>query len=306
MTLLEYFVGNEALRSQWAEELNVLQPAGIDCHDDAKVWWRCEKGHEWQARVNSRVYNGRGCPYCSNKSVLPGFNDLATLHPELAAQWHPELNGELAPSGVTPGSKKEVWWRCENGHEWQTRVSSRVYNGCGCPTCAKDAPASGGNDLASVHPELAAQWHPKLNGALSPSAVSRGSKKKVWWLCEKGHEWEAVVKDRALKRRGCPYCSGRKPVPGLNDLATLHPDVAAQWDYGRNEGDPRALSASSHEKVWWICERGHSWQAQVYARTGKNRSGCPLCSGKHPRPAQYDPRPAPTPRPGETANLLLP
>ncbi|WP_243024395.1 zinc-ribbon domain-containing protein [Clostridium sp. AM48-13] len=45
--------------------------------------WRCEKGHEWEAAVKSRTINRTGCPYCSHNKVLAGFNDLATLLPDI-------------------------------------------------------------------------------------------------------------------------------------------------------------------------------------------------------------------------------
>ena len=58
------------------------------------VWWICEKGHEWQAMVKSRV-SGCGCPFCTNRALMPGENDLATNRPEIARQWHPDKNGGL-------------------------------------------------------------------------------------------------------------------------------------------------------------------------------------------------------------------
>lgn len=67
--------------------------------------------------------------------MLKGFNDLKTLCPDIASQWHPSLNGALTPEMVTPGSKKKVRWTCENGHSWQTTVHVRS-EGSGCPVCA--------------------------------------------------------------------------------------------------------------------------------------------------------------------------
>ena len=41
-----------------------------------------------------------GCPYCSGRKVLAGYNDLATTHPGIAAMWHPRMNKRLKPTGV--------------------------------------------------------------------------------------------------------------------------------------------------------------------------------------------------------------
>ena len=61
------------------------------------------------------------------------------------------------------------------------------------------------NNLLVKHPELAKQWHPTKNGKLKPYDVTPGSGKKVWWICEKGHEWEAVIANRTGDGRGCPH-----------------------------------------------------------------------------------------------------
>ena len=68
--------------------------------------------------------------------VSPEYN-LAVLHPDVAAQWHPTKNGDLTPYDVTPGSGKKVWWKCEKGHEWDATVGDRT-RGRGCPHCYKE------------------------------------------------------------------------------------------------------------------------------------------------------------------------
>jgi len=61
-------------------------------------------------------------------------------------------------------------------------------------------------NLVVLHPEIAEQWHPTKNGDLRPENVTPGSDKKVWWLCEKKHEWEATVGNRTSHQSGCPEC----------------------------------------------------------------------------------------------------
>ena len=48
-------------------------------------------------------------------------------------------------------------------------------------------------NLSTKHPNLAEEWHPDRNGDLKPTDFTPGSDEKVWWLCEKGHEWEATI-----------------------------------------------------------------------------------------------------------------
>ena len=69
---------------------------------------------------------------------------------------------------------------------------------------------------------------------LSPKDVARGSSKKVWWKCEKGHEYEAVIGVKMTQGTGCPYCSGHRVLKGFNDLCTTHPELLKEWNYEKN------------------------------------------------------------------------
>ena len=115
---------------------------------------------------------------------------------ELLDQWHPTKNLPLTPDTVSGGSSRRVWWRCGKGHEWQSAVYARVSAGAGCPYCSGKLAVPGQTDLASRFPEVAFQWHPTKNAPLTPDQLLPGSHRLVWWLCKKGHEWQAVVKSR--------------------------------------------------------------------------------------------------------------
>ena len=271
------------LATQWhPTKNNGVTPADIPLGSHHMAGWVCEKGHEWKAIVKSRAIGGTGCPVCANRALLPGINDLATTHPELARQWHPAKNGSLTPHDVMAGTRRKVWWRCDRGHEWQAAVSSRAV-GTGCPVCAGKTAIPGENDLASLFPAIAAQWHPTRNGGLTPEKLTPYSNKKAWWLCPLGHEYTAAVAARITDRSGCPYCAGRKVLPGFNDLATLEPKVAAQWHPTLNGAlTPEQVTTGSHKKVWWECPNGHIWKAVIYSRAGpgSRKCGCPVCAGR--------------------------
>ena len=269
------------LAREWHPTKNLpLTPGHVLPGSEKKVWWRCSKGHEWQAEIRSRV-DGCGCPVCANRAVAPGVNDLASRFPKLAQEWHPTKNGTLTPQKVTSGTKRKVWWRCEKGHEWRVSVQSRTLDGTGCPVCAGRVVLPGENDMASQFPEVAREWHPTKNGALLPSQVPPTSKRRVWWLCPLGHEYMAAVGMRTMRNSGCPYCAGRKVLPGFNDLATLAPDVAQQWHPTLNGTlTPQMVTVGSRRKVWWECDQGHVWQAAIYSRTGPKKCGCPICAGR--------------------------
>ena len=271
-----------AIAAQWHPTKNgSLTPDALSPKSQRKVWWVCDQGHEWQATVKSRTA-GSGCPYCTNRRVLPGENDLASKYPAIAAQWHPTQNGTLGPEDVLPGSSRRVWWICEKGHEWQARINARIA-GNGCPVCKGKTVIEGQNDLAGLYPKLAVQWHPTKNGSLTPAGVTPYSNRKAWWICEKGHTYQAIIASRTQGGTGCPYCDGKKVLAGYNDLASSYPELAAQWHPEYNGGlTPEMVTAGSHKKVWWRCAEGHVWMAVVFSRTGKRQHGCPICAGKVP------------------------
>ena len=410
------------LAKEWHPTKNGdLTPQSVTSGSNKKVWWQCEKNHEWQSTINNRTSNKNNCPYCSGRYPVIGENDLATTSPSLSKQWHPSKNGDLTPQSVTSGSNKKVWWQCEKGHEWQAIISSRK-TGCGCPVCntfgtsypeqclffylrkvfkncqnrhrlivgddilevdifipeiglvleydgeywhrtkskrdfeksklikkqyslirirEEGLPTIEGDyciftkgtesdiqfalnhlfefiienfaldvsiiksiktieinpkkdsveifekyysqehesSLVFTHPELAKEWHPTKNGNLKPENFKRGSDKKVWWKCSKGHEWEAIISSRSIGR-GCPYCKGKRPIIGETDLATTHPELAKEWCSSKNgKLTPQSITFKSRKKVWWLCEQGHEWEGLVRSRSLKKIT-CPYCNGR--------------------------
>lgn len=180
--------GQSQLLEQWDAQRNLpLTPDLVTYGSKRKVWWRCKQGHTWQASICTRTGNGTSCPVCAGKMPVAGENDLQSRYPELAREWHPTRN-EITPQQVLPGSHKAVWWVCKRGHEWKASVKSRVV-GSGCPVCANRKILLNENDLATEFPEIAAQWHPTKNGTCTAHDVTSGSRRKIWWICDKGHAW---------------------------------------------------------------------------------------------------------------------
>ncbi len=371
-----------------------VKPSQIKPHRNQTYWWICKNGHHYRATPSARIA-GRGCPYCSNRKVLPGFNDLQTRLPELAKEWHPTKNGDLLPTMVTPRGDSVIWWKCSVcGFEWKVTLNRR----CGCPKCSdkrqtsfpeqaiyyyiqkvfpdavnryryrgyeldlyipsirtaveydgvyyhnsrrnqekdnikdsyceedgiklyrirdpqlgttrsatiipckdtiredhlekaikklfdcigvEDAPDIDiqrdghiilsmtqkyyrDRNLASLFPVVAAEWDYEKNAPLLPENVTPGSSHQVWWRCGQGHEWQATVNSRT-SGTGCPYCAGKKCLPGVNDLMTLRPDIAAEWNWDRNGNlTPDKILSKSNQKVWWKCSIcGTEWETSV-------------------------------------------
>lgn len=404
--LRTFDIEHPELVAQWHPWLNgSLTPADLTAGSNEYVWWLCPLGHTWQARVKKR-HQGRGCPVCAHRRSDPGVNDvtarapwvarawhpsrnlgrpasevvpgsklvrwfccdpgheyqmrvkdrarffncpacaarlplgvvglltlngwgspwftvgpvvfgpdalppakpLAVAAPHLLQEWHPTRNGPLTAADVTTASTEQVWWTRQTcGHEWQDTVANRAA-GARCPACeririreqvvalgpeqAPPAPAGprlrrGVNDLETVYPQVAAFWHPTRNGDLTPDQVGPGSTTVVDWTCPVRHTYPMAVADR-VRRVGCPVCSGRRVVPGVNDLATLNPALAAQWHPTRN-GDLTAqhVSLKSGKRPWWLCpDCGNEWKATIASRS--NGAGCAACrrAARYGRPAR--------------------
>lgn len=222
--------------------------------------WKCNLGHRWKATVNKRS-SGKGCPTCAGKVLQIGFNDLATVKPELAREAY-----EWDPKTVTRGSHSERLWKCKSGHIWKSKINNRVA-GSGCPICVGQQVLIGFNDFATTQSLLASEafgW--------DPTTVTQGTRVKKEWRCKVGHTWFASVAHRSAGL-GCPICSGKKVLVGFNDLATVEPALAAQafgWD-------PRTVTRSVGVIREWSCELGHVWKAVVASRASGVK--CPYCSG---------------------------
>ena len=303
---------NPKLAAQWHPTKNGdLKPTQVTANTNKKVWWILAyddpktKKHfdfEWEAIISNRN-KGIGCPYFNGTAVWSGFNDLQTLNPELAKQWHPTKNGNLNPTDVTVNSNKKAWWlllykdpktQKHFKFEWKASVSSR-NNNRGCPYLAGKTVLYGFNDLQTVNPELAKQWHPTKNGNLKPTQVTVNTDKKVWWILAyddpktKKHfdfEWKAAISDRN-NGKNCPYLSGKAVWLGFNDLATINPELAAQWHSARNGNlKPTQVTVNSNKKVWWILSYDDTktgkhfnfeWKDSISHRNGGR--GCPYLSG---------------------------
>ena len=275
----KYVIDNAELMAEWNWEKNTelrFDPNLLTVGSGKKVWWQCQEGHEWQATIDSRN-KGAGCPCCSGRMVIKGYNDLESVNPMLAREWNYAKNTGLAPNDVLPNSNKKVWWKCLKGHEWQALISNR-NKGTSCPCCAGQKVIKGYNDLGIVNPRLAQEWNYEKNGALKPEDFTESSGKRVWWKCNKGHEWQARIADRNTGH-GCPYCSNRYIINGENDLQTANPTLANEWNYEKNENlKPENFAANSGRRVWWKCRKGHEWQATIVSRNRGNV--CPICSSE--------------------------
>lgn len=244
----------EQLKSEWTGECDNGSHYEIDevsfGSSRKKFKWKCSKGHEWFATVNSRTSSKSGCPYCSrenhgemmSKVKLSEKNSLKTwclssgeFGKQLMAEWTGESEDgtHYEMNEVARASRKKFKWVCSKGHEWFSTVAHRTI-GRSCPHChnanrgeiESKAKLSNENSLktwclsnGSFGERLIKEWTGECTDGkhYKIDEVTKASNKKLKWICSKGHEWLAEVATRAYKKQGCPYCSGNR-VSNENSL----------------------------------------------------------------------------------------
>jgi very-short-patch-repair endonuclease len=203
-----------------------------------EIWWICDKKcaygclHEWQTTIANRT-SGCGCPYCCiPRKQLCEHDSIKYTHPKIAEQWHPTKNGELKPEQFSFGSHEEnTWWLCDKtcdygcNHEYQSTISNRC-NGHGCPFCENQQSCIH-TSIVYTNPKLVKQWHPTKNGCLLPENFTYGSGQRIWWVCDKKHEWESTIDNR--RNRGCPYCRNKTEQKLYDALIPQYPKLEREF-----------------------------------------------------------------------------
>ncbi len=257
-------------------------------------WRTCEfANHIYETEIGSKIRSFQrtgtdpsSCPICLNRQTVRGVNDLATTHPQLLGELSPTRNEGLDSTKINPGSKRKIWWVCPEGHEYDKPLVKRTQYKEDCPYCSGARTLRGFNDLATLRPDIAKSWHPSKNLPDTPEGLALKSNRKFFWVCEKGHDYHCTVAHRE-EGKGCPYCANKRLLRGFNDLATIRPDLAMEFDSDRNGLGPEQVIAGSYVRYWWKCSEGHEWSQRPIVRWNRN---CPDCAeiGYHPaRPAQF-------------------
>ena len=77
-------VTNPEILKKWDYEKNEEKsPSEYTKGSNEVVWWKCEKGHSWKAKIRQEINRKHNCPYYANDKVWKGYNDLETTNPIL-------------------------------------------------------------------------------------------------------------------------------------------------------------------------------------------------------------------------------
>lgn len=217
---------------------NGLSPFDISPYSHKNFFWICKKSKKHSFLSSpANISRGRGCPYHSSPPKKIGYgNDLQSNNPKLAKEWHPTKN-KLKASEVFPSSSKKFFWICSKKHFWMQSPHLRSA-GRNCPYCLNKK-VGFGNDFQTLFPEMAIEWHPTKN-KFKPFEIIAGGSKKIFWICNYGHEWTASMDNRVNKGSGCPKCSGQSSRVELyiySELQTIFQKVINREKINKDEID---------------------------------------------------------------------
>lgn len=273
---------------QWDYELNkgVSTPEFLHAHSNKQYYWKCEVGHpSYLCSLDKKTIRKYGCPVCSNHKVIKGINDFKSSNPQLMLDWDYELNEGIDPESLSPKSITVVNWKCHIcGNKWKGRIRDATKKMINCPACSfvdrghKKHIAALKKNGGIVRKDLLKDWDYTRNER-GPDEYSPNSNEIVFWKCHIcGHEWKSKVSNRS-HGRGCPCCSNRVLVQGVNDLQTTHPDIANEWDYKLNFPiTPKDVMHGTAHEYYWICPYGHKPYLKSPNKRTSQHSGCPVCN----------------------------
>lgn len=281
-------IADHPILSQMWMSRNQQAPHQVPLYSRMKGWWECPTCHYQFERVIAYQTQKNGdCPRCLIAQKCQ-HHHLGLTHPQIAQTLLSDKNEGWEAIHLTASSNRKLWWRCEQcGRHYETRVSERIKNHR-CGYCAKRK-VSSLNALSVMNPSLAKEWHPRLNGDVTPDEIAVNSNRIFWWLCSRcGYSWRSACKTRNLQQTQCPACHQhrrqtmefyiKKEVS--QSLAQKLPQICHQWHDEKNAPlQPTDVGKYSQKQVWWRCHHcQHEWLASVISRTRTQKGRvCPNC-----------------------------
>ena len=274
--------------AQWHPTKNgKLKPNKVTAHAQRiKPWWKCNKGHEWQALVSSRTVMGTGCKKCTGIGIsymeiriytellsifrdilwsykIKGYqSDLFIPQLKLAIEidgfyWHKD------PKKVNFDNKKSNFFRKNNIKLIRIREN-------GLPLLDP------GMDINAYFINTKKIEIHKLLDQILKIKGTRIFNKKF-----KDYKKQNSFVNNKLYRKICSHL----PSPIFeNSLAYKRKDLEEEWDYKKNYPlVPSMFKLGSQLLVWWICKKKHSFQARIGNRCILKRN-CPYCAGRYALP----------------------
>lgn len=274
------------LMDEYSDE-NILDPFGVFPSSDEDAIWECrmDPGHRWTAKFRTR-HNGLGlCPVCNHTRPVKGYNTFADVYPQYVDMF--AENNTIRLDEILDTTSEWTHWNCPVcGGEYGAYTNEVAAGTNVCPYCEKGRVLPGFNSFADLHPDIARMWS-KENEQKS-NEVSDTWSRRVLWTCPTCHGVHSeFISDMIENPDKCPYCSGRRILPGFNSFNVKHPELMKEYDYVSNYAltEPDAFGDTCQKVLWWQCPKNkdHVYPMSPANRLffqKRNRESCPFCKGR--------------------------
>lgn len=171
------FKGGKLLSSEY---LGVFEP----------LEWECSQGHKWSAPPNQIKNNNTWCPFCIGwHQTIADMQTLAAKHDGLC----------LSKKYIN--NNTHLNWQCKLGHKFPAKPAN-ITSGHWCPDCGNEKVAS---QKRKYNIDDLKKYAVSKNGKCL-SDEYKSYKKKLIWMCEKGHDWEATPDSVISNKIWCKKC----------------------------------------------------------------------------------------------------
>lgn len=272
------------IKNIWDYEKNERRPDNISDTNKNKFYFVCDKGHQYESYLTTILAHNFECPVCNYKKIEPTINSLLVTDYDLSLEFSP--NEVRKPTEFTKKSAYSILWKCKKcKNDYKYPIKDRRLGDNCCPFCNNRYTKYGVNSLVDTHSDLAKEY--AEDNEYDVTRVNKNSKTWAYWYCPKcGERYGAYVNERELNDDSCPYCNGKRAVPGVNSFAVNHQDLVKYWDYVNNYilVNPDQILDTCSEKVWWFCElnSNHKYQMspkQKILLQKRHMTSCSICKG---------------------------
>lgn len=241
------------------------------------VWWKCDKGHEFQRSVYNRIHRFRDCPLCNRTIVVKGVNDFQHTYPEIKDIWDYEAN-DRTPDTISDRCNDKFYFTCNKGHQYASSLSTVKANRFGCLVCNNTIIQEGVNSLVDTDFQLSQEFSP--NEERKPTEFTNKSAYYALWrcnVCNNDYRWP--IKDRALNDQSCPFCNNRYTKLGVNSLLDTDSELANEYAPD-NEYDITRVNKESRTWAYWICPKCHGRYGAYVNEREVGDDSCPYCKNE--------------------------
>lgn len=256
------YLEHPELKEYYDTEKNIRQFESYSNMSNEYVWWKCKEGHSFERPIHRVSKEGNiSCPYCNNRLLLIGKNDLLSQNPELAQEFDAEKNGITADQIMYNSSDEKTWWKCKYGHAFQRSVTYRLNYNQDCPICNRSIVQKGVNDFQTRYPNIVDVWDYEKNFE-RPDEIADNRTSKFSFRCDKGHFYDTNLSSLIYNQFQCMVCNNKILQPGINSLLDTHKQLASEVSPNEERNPTEFFKDSAYEMLW----------------------KCPICKGEYKHP----------------------